>query len=194
MSSLSILIPTLPEQESQQYLRRLNLIIDPQIAKFHGRVNKLIDERGRHIPTGTKRNDLIANSDSDYFVQIDCDDIVSSDYVRRIMEGIDKGVDVINFCGKMTTNGGHPVDFIIKTGEAYEERGGKYYRFNNHLCAFKREVVEKIKFPPIWIGEDYQWAKKIHDLKLIKTEHHIPSQIYHYDFKTKSNGLHKRHH
>lgn len=181
---LSLLIPTLPEPESQTYLRRLNAILDPQIEKYAGQVNKIIDERGRHIPTGTKRNDMIAYCDAEYFAQIDVDDRVSNDYVSLIMEGIEKGVDVVNFCGRMTTNGMHPVDFIIKTGERYEERNGKYYRFNNHLCAFRREVVEKIKFPPIWNGEDYQYALKIHDLKLIKSEHHITKQIYFYEYVT----------
>jgi glycosyltransferase involved in cell wall biosynthesis len=180
---LAILIPTLPEPESQKYLQRLNAILDPQIAKYTGQVTKIIDERGRHIPTGTKRNDMIAYCDADYMAFCDCDDVISKHYVKRLMEGIDKGVDVVTFCGWMTTDGAHRVDFIIKLGEKYEERGGKYYRFPNHITCMKRELVEKIKFPPVWNGEDYQWSKRINDLGLLKTEHHITDQLYHYDFK-----------
>jgi glycosyltransferase involved in cell wall biosynthesis len=180
---LAILIPTLPEPESQTYLKRLNAILDPQIAKYSGQVTKIIDERGRHIPTGTKRNDMIAYCDADYMAFCDCDDVISKHYVKRLMEGIDKGVDVVTFCGWMTTDGAHRVDFIIKLGEKYEERGGKYYRFPNHITCMKRELVEKIKFPPVWNGEDYQWSKRINDLGLLKTEHHITDQLYHYDFK-----------
>jgi glycosyltransferase involved in cell wall biosynthesis len=180
---LAILIPTLPEPESQKYLQRLNAILDPQIAKYAGQVTKIIDERGRHVPTGTKRNDMIAYCDADYMAFCDCDDVISKHYVKRLMEGIDKGVDVVTFCGWMTTDGAHRVDFIIKLGEKYEERGGKYYRFPNHITCMKRELVEKIKFPPVWNGEDYQWSKRINDLGLLKTEHHITDQLYHYDFK-----------
>lgn len=179
---LSLLIPTLPDHNSQQYLRRLNAIIDPQISRYG--VEKLIDDRGKHITTGAKRNDLIKNSDGDYFAFIDCDDIVSNDYVAKIIEGIERERDVVTFCGKMTTNGAHKVDFVIQLGEKYEERGGKYYRFPNHLTAMRRDLVDKIKFPNVWQGEDYQWAKRIHDLGILKTEHHIPDQLYHYDFRT----------
>jgi glycosyltransferase involved in cell wall biosynthesis len=180
---LAILIPTLPEPESQKYLQRLNAILDPQIEKYSGQVTKIIDERGRDVPTGTKRNDMIAYCDADYMAFCDCDDVISKHYVKRLMEGIDRGVDVVTFCGWMTTDGAHRVDFIIKLGEKYEERGGKYYRFPNHITCMKRELVEKIKFPPVWNGEDYQWSKRINDLGLLKTEHHITDQLYHYDFK-----------
>lgn len=180
---LSLLIPTLPEPESQTYLRRLNAILDPQIEKYAGQVNKIIDERGRHIPTGTKRNDMIAYCDAEYFAFVDCDDVVSKHYVKRLLEGIEAGADVVTFCGWMTTDGAHRVDFIIKLGEKYEERGGKYYRFPNHITCMKRELVQKVKFPPVWNGEDYQWSKRINDLGLLKTEHHITDQLYWYDFK-----------
>lgn len=177
---LSILIPTLPDDRSRTFLKRMNLILDRQIARHHGQVEKCIDDRGKHIPTGTKRNDLINYASGDYHVFVDVDDWVASNYVDLIMEGIEKGVDVVTMQGWMTTNGGHHVDWIIKLGERYEERGGKYYRFPNHLCAFRSDLVSHIKFPAIWKGEDFQWAKKVHDSKVLKTEHHIEKQIYHY--------------
>lgn len=165
-------------------LARLNAVLDPQIAKYAGQVEKVIHDAGRSMPTGTKRNQLIHQATGEYFCQIDCDDIVSYDYVDKIMEGIRMGVDVITICGKMLTNGANKVDFVIKLGESYEERNGKYYRWPNHLCAFKKELVEKIKFPPVWIGEDFQWSKKVHELGVLKTEHHISKQIYTYEFVT----------
>jgi glycosyltransferase involved in cell wall biosynthesis len=192
MTKLDILIPCLNEPKSQEFLRRINSILDPQIARYHGQVGKIIDERGRHIPTGTKRNDMIAYSAADYFSFVDVDDLVSSDYVRRLMEGIELGVDVVTFQGKMLTNGAHKVDFIIQLGEKYEERGGKYYRWPNHLCCFKRELVEKIKFPPVWNGEDYQWSRKINDMNILKTEHHIPTQIYTYEYVTNKQANPRR--
>lgn len=179
---LSILVATLPEPYYQNYLTRLNSILDPQVAKHQGQVEIIIHDAGRSMPTGKKRNEMINYSTGDYMCHVDCDDVVTNDYVDKIMEGIEKDIDVVTFCGWMTTNQRAHVDFIIKLGEKYEERGGKYYRFPNHLAVMKRERVERIKFPEIWNGEDYKYAKEIHDKGLLKTEHHITKQIYHYDF------------
>jgi glycosyltransferase involved in cell wall biosynthesis len=185
---LSVLIPTLPDEFSRRMLTRLNNIIDPQISKYPGEVEKIIHDAGRSMSTGTKRNQLIHQAEGDYIMFLDCDDVVSWRYLDRIMEGIGKGVDVVTFNGVMTTRdrpGSHvksSVDFIIKLGEKYEERGGKYYRFPNHITCMRKDLIEKVKFPDVWKGEDYTWAKQIHDRKLLKTEHHIEDKIYTYDF------------
>lgn len=177
---LSILICTLPERV--EFFKRLFTSLSAQKTPD---VEICFDERDNSVPTGLKRNDLIKNSTGEYFCFIDDDDNVSSDYITLIMDGISKGVDVVTFCGWMTTNGSSKIDFVIKLGEAYEKRNGKYFRFPNHLCPMRRSVVDGIRFPDIWMGEDYAFAKKIADRKILKTEHHIEKQIYHYDFKTK---------
>jgi glycosyltransferase involved in cell wall biosynthesis len=179
---LSILIPTLNEPFSIKRLARLNAILDPQIEKYSGQVEKVIHDAGRFMPTGTKRNELINMSIGDYFAFIDADDVVDKHYVKRILEGIDKEVDVVTFCGWMTTDGANRVDFVIKLGEKYEERGGKYYRHPNHLAAMRRDKVERFKFQGKWQGEDYEWSKRIHDAKVLKTEHHFVDQLYWYDY------------
>lgn len=179
----NILIPTLNEPPYIEGLKRVMDILTPQIEKFPGEVEVRINDQGSSVPTGTKRNDMVKNCDSDYFSFVDSDDVPSHHYVEKIMEGINKGVDVVTMCGTITTNGVAKVDWIIKLGEKYEERGGKYYRWPNHLACFKREKVAHVKFPPIWKGEDYQWSEKIKDMNLLKTEHHIEDQIYWYDFR-----------
>ena len=183
----SILIPTLPDDKSRLFMMRIRSILDPQLRE--GIVEIIPDDRGKEIPTGVKRNELIQKSQAEYFSFVDCDDLVSVDYVSKIMEGINMGVDVVSFCGWMTTNGGSHVNWVIKLGEEYVERGGMYYRFPNHLCCFKKSLVEHVKFPPIHQGEDYQWALNIRNLSLLKTEHHITDQLYHYDFRTNKNEL-----
>lgn len=177
---LSILIPTLNEPDRVEFLRRLRSVLDPQLTND---VEVCINDAGRFMSTGQKRNELIKNSTGDYFVFLDDDDMISSDYVSEILDAITRKPDVVTFQGWMTTNGASRVDFIIRLGEKYEERDGKYYRFPNHLCAFKRSLVDKIKFPLQTHGEDYIWAKKINDHKLLKTEVHIPKQLYHYQFR-----------
>jgi glycosyltransferase involved in cell wall biosynthesis len=182
----SILIPTLNESPYIEGLKRVMDILQPQVAKYPGEIEIRIHDAGRAMPTGTKRNEQVANCASDYFSFVDSDDVPSHHYVDKMMEGINKGVDVVTLCGKMTTNGQSKVDWIIKLGEAYEERGGKYYRWPNHLACFKRELVKHVKFPPIWQGEDYKWSLQIKNLGLLKTEHHISDQIYWYDFRVQT--------
>ena len=191
---LSILIPTLNEPESIEYLRRLTRILDPEIEianQYGAVVEKCIHDAGRSMPTGQKRNELIHNSTGEYFSFIDCDDVVPGYYVREMLTAIDQNPDVVTFIGFMTTDGMHKRNFTIKLGESYEERDAHYYRYPNHLCCFKRSAVEHIKFQSIWVQEDYKWATEIMKKKLLKTEVHIPRTMYHYDFKNRKRPHHR---
>jgi glycosyltransferase involved in cell wall biosynthesis len=179
---LFILIPTLPEPYSQRMLERLKGILAPQIERHKGEVDIYVHDAGRFMPTGTKRNELIQNTDSDYIVFIDCDDVVSNDYVDEMLKAIEQSPDVITFKGKMTTNGKYPAWFTIKLGSDYTERNGHYYRHPNHLCAFKRSVVQHVKFPAKWVQEDYDYAVQLKQLGLLKTEVHIDKDLYTYEF------------
>lgn len=183
MTRLSILICTLNEPYSIDMLKRLRNILDPQIERFIGQIELLIHDAGRFMPTGTKRNELIKQCEGDYFCFIDCDDLIPNFYVDEIMKALESNPDVVSFNGYMTTDGNHRRNFTIKLGSKYEERNGHYYRFPNHLCTFRKELVESVKFPDIWVQEDFQWASKIQ--YLLKKEVHIEQDLYHYDFRTK---------
>lgn len=186
-----ILICTLPERADK--LKRLTTALDKQIAKYNGQVSYRCHDAGRSLSTGRKRNMLIEGSQSDYFSFVDDDDLVSSHYVDSIMNAIESVPDVVTFCGYMTTNGANRREFTIKLGSKYEEKNGHYYRFPNHLCAFKRDKVQHVKFPDQYVQEDWLWAKAINDQRLLKTEVHIKSDLYHYQFETtKPSYGHKR--
>lgn len=176
---LAILICTLPERADK--LKRLTNILDPQIDRYKDSVFRMVNDRSSSLPTGTKRNNLIEGSQSEYFTFIDDDDLVSMYYVDEIMKAIAQGPDVITFQGWITTNGANKVNWTIKLGEKYEERNGHYYRWPNHLAVFKRVLVNRFKFPDVWQQEDFMWSKQINDSKVLKSEVHIPMQLYHYD-------------
>lgn len=175
-----ILICTLPERAT--ILRRLTNTLDKQKTKYNGLVDYKIHDAGRSMSTGRKRNQLIEQSQSDYFSFIDDDDMVSDVYVDSIMNVLSGNPDVVTFCGYMTTNGTDRRGFTIRLGSKYEERNGHFYRFPNHLCVFKRDKVNIVKFPELWAQEDFQWAKQIHDRILLKTEVHLNQDLYWYDF------------
>lgn len=176
---LLILICTLPERAVK--LKRLTNILDKQLTEG---VNYKVHDAGRSMSTGEKRNQLIEQSESTYFCFCDDDDIVTSDYVPLIMEAIQHNPDVITFRGFMTTNGADRRGFTIKLGSEYTEKNKHFYRFPNHLCVFKREKVRHIKFPHVWMQEDFIWADNIRKSRVLKTEYHIDKEIYHYDFTT----------
>lgn len=176
--SLAILICTLPDRADK--LKRLSNILMPQVQRSIG-VTVHINDAGKSMPTGIKRNMLIEQSSSNYFVFIDDDDIISSHYVASICEAMASNPDVITFNGYMTTDGKNRQDFTIKLGSEYVTKDNHHYRWPNHLTPMRRDKVRQVHFPPVWHGEDYQWSRRINDLKLLKTSVHIDENLYHYD-------------
>lgn len=176
---LQILIPTLPERRA--YLTRLMGYLDRQKKNL----DVMVDDRNRSVSIGQKRNSLLAKAIGDYVVFIDDDDHISDTYIQDILQALETNPDVVTFNGWMTTNGRDRKDFVIKLGERYEERGGKYYRWPNHIVPMRRELVQHVKFPDIRNGEDYQWSKQINDQRLLKTSVHIDKFLYHYDYNSR---------
>jgi len=182
MTKVSILIPTLNEPFSKRVLNRLMETLSPQLERYKGVVDHHINSDGRHVTIGEKRNRMIADSSSEYFCFIDCDDMITPDYLDEIMKGLESNPDVVTMCGWMTTDKVNRREWTIRLGSDYVERDKHYYRFPNHLTVMKRKLVEHVKFPHIKQQEDFRWASMIHNAKLLKTEYHIAKQIYWYDF------------
>jgi hypothetical protein len=189
-----ILICSLPERANK--LRKLTQELDKQKEKYHGLVNYKINDAGPSLPTGTKRNILIEQNHSEYFSFIDDDDHVSDRYVDLIMNALESSPDVVTFNGWYTEFGNNRRNFTIRLGSKYYEDSKDpefyYHRFPNHLSVFKRELVQKVKFPDLWQREDYIWAEQIHLRKLLKTEVHIPEMLYWYDCNPKTTVRYRR--
>lgn len=182
-----ILICTLPERV--QKLRRLTNELDRQIKSFPGLAYYKVHDAGPAMSTGEKRNQLIEQSQSEYFSFCDDDDMVTAEYIPSIMKGIESNPDVITFNGWYTENGVNKRNFTIRLGSKYYDDANDpnfyYHRFPNHLAVFKREKVRHVKFPHIWQLEDYKWAEQVQIF--LKTEVHIDKMLYHYDCYPKTN-------
>lgn len=181
--TLTFLIPTLNEPF---YIRRLSRLMDrlkPQLGSFGDLyVDYSINDAGRSMSIGTKRNLMLGSCASDYFSFIDSDDLVSENFVEEIGIALMSQPDVVTMQGTMTTDGKDKRSWTIKLGSDYTEKNGHYYRWPNHLAIMRNRLVRHVKFPDVKSGEDFEWSKKIHSLGLLKTEVHIPRQIYHYDY------------
>lgn len=197
---LSILIPTLPSREN--YLSQVFGSLLPHIGTWIKRnvnhfeiysgeeVEIIIDPRTT-TSTGQKRNELVKQASGNYVIHCDDDDWTSPDYVPDILAGCKQNKDCVTFCGWMSTDGRKMADWEIKLGNPYTRNQSRetvsgvefYERFPNHLVAIRRDIAKMAPFPNTNMGEDYAWAQKIQ--KYLRSEVHIPKQLYHYKFRTK---------
>lgn len=183
---LSILIPTLKSRTNQ--LLNVVSILNKQIkdCQAFGIIEILIDEDNREATTGAKRNRLIENAKGKYIVFMDDDDEPANNYISLILTAIKSNPDVIPINGYMSTNG-HGAKFWdmgLGFGYGVKEINGMqvYDRFPNHIAPMKKELIKDFKFMNITVGEDYEWAKRINDSGILKTEVRITESVYHYKF------------
>jgi glycosyltransferase involved in cell wall biosynthesis len=189
MMLLSLLIPTLSSR-AEQCLSLVDKLLDQvEHGNYIGLVEvvTLYDNGEKSI--GTKRNELIQMAKGKYVAFIDDDDSISSDYIDLLIEGISKDVDCCSLRGVITWDGENPE--IFEHSVSYNEWKTnitgvsiKYERFINHLNCVKKSIANNIKYAEISHGEDRQWSEDLMKSGLVKTEHYIPSVIYHYIFKT----------
>lgn len=187
---LSILIPSLHERVS--LLIKLLTMLDIQIQANGNsdQVEILVEADDRELTTGAKRNKLLNRATGEYVVFVDDDDSIAPQYIREIMWALRKKPDVIGFDGWMETNGQNRQMWYISKDFPYETRKAlngqiSYFRFNNHLSPIKREIAQQIGYKDITIGEDYDYALRLKESGLIKTEVRIEKELYHYHYNDK---------
>lgn len=183
---LSILICHTPGRE--HFLSRLKQRVWPQI----GTVAEIRIDPDPHVSIGAKRNALLEEAEGDYVCFIDDDDLVSDNYVRLLMEGIEKGVDCCSLKGIITEDGKNPLifehsirykEYRTVIGEDNTTPGFvRYERYPNHLNCIKASIAKQFRFPEKNHSEDTEWATMIHKSGLLKAEHYIPQVIYYYEY------------
>lgn len=174
------------EGELKNLLFELGRQIYPEGLGDSVEVLKFVDNQENTI--GYKRNNLMGLAQGEYVCFFDDDDRPSKDYIKHIMDGIEKGVDCVSLRGVITWDGERPELFehSIKY-DAYKtnDTGAiKYERYPNHLNAIKACIAKQFKFPEINHGEDTDWATQIFKSGLIKTEHYVDAVTYHYQYKS----------
>jgi glycosyltransferase involved in cell wall biosynthesis len=178
--TLSILICNL--QERAQSLARLLTQLDRQTTD---RVEVLIETDNRQVPTGTKRNTLLARAQGAFTAFIDDDDMVSPSYVRDVLNAIDSqpGVDCIGLKGIITFGGParrNPRPFVHSVRcKSWHEANGVYYRTPNHLNPIASRHSKVTPFLPIVHGEDKAWSDALRGL--LKSEVMVKEPLYFYE-------------
>lgn len=189
MKLLSIMIPYTPDRAKVLY--ELLSTLHSQIEKENAQdeVEILIELDNYEMSIGAKRQKLLERTTGEYVVAIDSDDEVGEDYISSIMEAIKHNPDVISFNGYMTTKGMNRENFKIMKDLPYmtisDAHGrNEYLRYNNHLSPIKREVALKIGYKDMKFAEDFDYAKRLKESGLIKTEYYINKDLYHYKYIT----------
>ncbi|WP_205850403.1 glycosyltransferase [Mycolicibacterium sp. CR10] len=136
----------------------------------------LCDNLKRSI--GTKRNDLLALAHGDYVTFVDDDDQVADDYVRSLLGAL--GSDVTTFDVEVTLNGGEPFPMKLSKDYVSENRDGLWLRIPNHLMCTRRELAVQTGFPDLGVGEDADYAKRLHPL--LRSETRIARTLYYYQY------------
>tara|TARA_R110001592_G_scaffold361902_2_gene674024 strand:- start:1065 stop:1637 length:573 start_codon:yes stop_codon:yes gene_type:complete len=175
---LSILICTLKGRD--EYLNRVLQVLEPQKTDD---VEILIESDERQMTIGQKRNKLLDRATGDYICYVDDDDLVSVDYIEKILKSIETNPDCVGIQGIITVDGLNPKKFkhSIDYNGWYEENE-IYYRTPNHWNPVKREIASLVKFDPEKsFGEDkcYSDRLRVH----LNSEVRIDEAIYYFLFR-----------
>lgn len=187
----SILICTL--EERSRLFERIYNQLKIQIAEhsLENEVEILYCKDNREHSVGFKRNLLIQEAQGEYTCFVDDDDIVHRNYVQMICNALEQKPDCVSLIGIITFDGHSPTPFIHSIEyDNYFFQNGKYYRPPNHLNVMKRSIALQFKFPEINMGEDTDWAMRIAQAKVLKTEVKINEPYYFYLFFYNKNANH----
>lgn len=183
MSTLSILIPTLPKRQFV-FNRLINQIFDQaRECDLTNEIEVVVDDM-LEPSIGAKRNILLQRATGDYICFIDDDDRIADDYLKLIFSALYQyQPDCCSLHGIITTDGKNPKHFYhsIKHESMYEA-DGVYYRPPNHLNVVKRELAQQCVFPDWKFAEDSNYCFQLLHKKLLKTEAVIEPVLYYYDY------------
>lgn len=178
MKKLSILIPTIASRA--HLLNRLLACLLPQRTD---EVEVIVMSDDGEEPIGRKRNRLLAQSQGAWVVFVDDDDLVSPQYVARILKALELNPDCVGFWVNRYVNG------VLGGGACHSLRYSKYAtrddgdelifeRTPNHLNPIRREIALKAGFPEKNWGEDSDYAKRVYPL--LESEVFIDEPLYDY--------------
>ncbi len=178
MKLLSVLILTLPTriESYSNLIRNLNQQVVLNNLMDSVQILSLCDTK--ELSVGNKRNVLLNQSCGRYVCFIDDDDIISNDYLIKIISALNSNSDVITFCGEYVENHTRKPFSISLIHRGNYNYPNIFYRLPNHLCPVKREIAMSCMFSDKNFGEDSDYAERIN--KHIKNEFHIQDKLYFY--------------
>lgn len=145
------------------------------------RIEILMLTDNKSMMLGHKRNVMVDLAQGRYVQFVDDDDRIEPDMFASVLQATESDADVITFLVSVSLNGA-PAKICRYSKDFPSDRNTPtgYERLPNHICAVKRELARRVSFPLLPYGEDSGYSKLLHPL--LRTEHHIPKVLYHYDW------------
>ncbi len=173
---LSILICHIKGREAE--LAKLMEILNEQRTLLMDEVEVVIEKDEGQMTIGAKRNLLLQRAKGDYIAFVDDDDLVSTDYIQKILEAIETGPDCCSIVGEISTR-----KFVRRFVHSIKYQTwfinkDVYYRCPNHLNPVRRELALETGFLEMNRGEDKDYSLRLR--KILTTEVEIQGIIYHY--------------
>ena len=149
------------------------------------RVEIMILTDNKSMMLGEKRNVMVDAARGEYVQFVDDDDRVADDMISSVLAATVERPDVITFLASVSINGAEPKPCSYRLQWRRDvNTDTEYRRLPNHICAVRRELALKAPFPALPYREDSGYSKLLRPL--LKTEHHIPRVLYHYDYSTET--------
>ena len=159
-------------------------VLEPQLKK-HKAASYFIDAGAGSI--GAKRQRMIEKATADYIAFVDDDDMVSADYLDRIMPCLQSRPDCVGITMHVTMDGRDwDPSPIFRHSLRYKENHQWHGqdRTPHHLCPLKRTIAIESRFPDLMWGEDFSFALGLLS-RLHSEEWSGDEAIYFYNYVSK---------
>lgn len=190
---LSIIMITVPDRKRQ--FNKLKQQVREQINYCHAIHSTLgeieiievnspkVKDGGESI--GRKRQMGLDLSAGDYVCWLDDDDQIAPNYVETIVRLCNAGADVCTFQSLCKIEGFWMlVNMHFKTKHDDQAKPGVINRRPYHVCAFRRGVLDGVKFPDTNVDEDTGFIEQA--LKNCRTWVHSEAILHQYNRVVKS--------
>lgn len=153
----------------------------------------------REMSIGEKREYLYKIAKGKYSWQIDSDDDISDDAIKKVLIACESSlnVDCITFQESVTINGQYSksnfsLEYEDWAGDGNSDLGDgfSYHRTPFYKCVIKTDIARSVPFEYIRYGEDHVWARALRPH--LKTEIHIPEEVYIYTHNSKPEDHNER--
>lgn len=182
---LSFLIPTIDGRERQYD----NLVAS--IYKQDSKATIVYCKDNKGISIGAKRQILLDNCKTEYFVMVDDDDAIAPDYISKVRAALLSKPDCIGYLEQVIIDG---VKKVACHSNRFSDwgvgKGYDFYRTIFYKDVIKTEIAKKIGFADMRYGEDYEFSKRLKKSGLLKTEVFINEVMYYYSFKSTNPQQH----
>lgn len=161
-------------------------VLGDQAERHGGAVEVLTDIDNGKATSGAKRHRLSRRARGEYVAWVDDDDRVDPCYMDRLVEACRQGPDVVGFDLSFAVDGQSQGmwRFGLWPDGPPDEHGTRDMAAN-HLCAWRREIAERVAWcPKLGNGDDQLWYRPLHAAGLARTIVRIDRVLYYYDHST----------